>query len=267
MPDLYQSLADAPAEMVASIADGLERRATDPAQQAILEAYVTDIDMPAGARVLEIGCGTGPVCRRFADIDNVAEVVGVDPAPGLIERARALAASNRRLSFEVTDGAATGFADHSFDVVVLHTLLSHVPDQSSILAEAARVLKHGGTIAVCDADFSKTSVAIGTGDPLQACVDAWVETYVTDRWLVPRLPGLMAAAGFEVLTFRGYNRADIAGSSSGPLWIERGVNALMADGRISAELGAALKAECTRRIEAGQFYAALPFASVVARKP
>ena len=267
MPDLYQSLADAPEATVAAIADSLERRAGDPAQQAILESYIADLAITEGSRVLEIGCGTGPVCRRFADEPGVAQVVGVDPAPVLIARARDLARNDARLEFRVADGADTGLADSSFDGVVLHTLLSHVPDQAAILAEAHRLLKSGGWLAVCDADFSKTSVATGTGDPLQACVDAWTEHYVTDRWLVPRLPGLLATAGFSVGRFRGHNRADITGRSSGPLWVERGTDALVASGRIGAELGAALKAECRRRIEAGSFYAALPFASVVATRP
>lgn len=267
MPDLYQALADAPEGTVAAIADILERRAGDPAQQEILETYIADLPIADGSVVLEIGCGTGPVCRRFAQLPGVSRVVGVDPAPVLIERARELANGDPRLEFHVGWGDRTGFGDGAYDGVVLHTLLSHVPDQRAVLDEAFRLLKPGGWLAVCDADFSKTSAAIGSGDPLQACVDAWVEHYVTDRWLIPRLPGLLSQAGFEVGRVRGYNRIDLTGRSSGPLWVERGVNALVENGVIGAALGDALKEECRGRIEDGRFYAALPFASVVARKP
>ena len=267
MADLYQSLADAPEATVSAIADSLERRAGDPAQQEILETYLTDLTIAEGSAVLEIGCGTGPVCRRFAELPGVARVLGIDPAPVLIARARELTQGDGRLEFRVASGQSSGCDDASFDGVVLHTLLSHVPDQQALLAEAYRVLKRGGWLVVCDADFSKVSAAIGTGDPLQACVDAWVEHYVTDRWLVPRLPGLLAAAGFTVGRFRGYNRTDLTGRGSGPLWIERGAKALLESGCIGPELEQALLAECRRRIEAGCFYAALPFASVVAAKP
>ena len=266
MPDLFRTLHRAPDHIAAEVAEALERRALEPALQAMLGSYIGDIAMPAEATVLEIGCGTGPVCRRFAAVPGVARVIGVDPAAVLVERARELAAGDPRLTFEARDGRDTGLADDSVDVVVLHTLLSHVDDQPGILAEARRVLKPGGTLAVCDADFSKTSVAIHDADPLQACVEAWVAGNVTDRWLVPRLPGLLAEVGFEVTQFRGHQRADIAGISTAPAWIEHGARALAKRGTIGPELVDALVAEGQRRLAEGRFYAALPFASFVAVK-
>ena len=262
---MFQTLAEAPAGVLEMVGDSLENRAKDPAQQAILERYIGDLDINPGAVVVEIGCGTGPVCRRFAEIENVARVVGVEPASALVERAGTLADSDK-LEFRVGRGEETGLADGSADIVVLHTLLSHVPDQSAILDEALRLLRPEGQLVVCDADFSKTSVAIGDADPLQACVEAWVEGNVTDRWLCPRLPGLLKSKDLEISAFKGHNRVDVAGISTGPGWVRMGADALVASGRISETAGAALKAECEARIAAGQFYAALPFVSAVARR-
>ncbi|MBT4905767.1 MAG: methyltransferase domain-containing protein, partial [Rhodospirillaceae bacterium] len=132
---MFQTLAEAPAGVLEMVGDSLENRAKDPAQQAILERYIGDLDINPGAVVVEIGCGTGPVCRRFAEIENVARVVGVEPASALVERAGTLADSDK-LEFRVGRGEETGLADGSADIVVLHTLLSHVPDQSAILDEA-----------------------------------------------------------------------------------------------------------------------------------
>ncbi len=266
MPDLFQTLHRAPPRIVTMIADGLEKRAKDPAQIAILESYIGDLELPDGARVIELGCGTGPVCRRFAELPAVAEVVGLDPASGLIDRAREIVGSDSKCRFEVGDGADTGLEAGSFDLVILHTLLSHVPDQQAILVEAGRLLKPGAWLAVCDADFSKTSVAISDGDPLQACVETWVAGNVTDRWLIPKLPGLLKQNGFDVKAFRGHNRVDIAGIGTGPIWIETGADTLVKRGLIGEALGEALKAESRRRIEAGQFYVSLPFATAVAVK-
>ncbi len=266
MPDYYADLAAAPEALVADIAAGLERRALDPANRAILEAYLADIDFPEGAAVLEIGCGTGPVCRRLAEIGLVARVVGIEPSPLLVARAREIAGEHPKLRFAVGDGAALDLPDGEFDVVVLHTLLSHVPRQDDVLREARRVLKPGGLLAVCDADFSKISLGTGDADPLQACAEAFALNFVTDRWLVPRLPAMLAAHGFAVRDFRGYNRVDTEGLGQGTIWLARGADALAAAGRIGAELAEALKAEGRRRLAAGSFYATLPFASVIAVK-
>lgn len=266
MADLFQTLATAPAHVIDRVGDRLENRAKDPAQVAILESYIADLEFPDAAKVVELGCGTGPVCRRFAEIDRVAKVIGVEPAPGLVDKARSLADSDK-LEFHVGTGEASGLTDGVADIVVLHTLLSHVPDQDAIFDEAIRLLKPGGQIAVCDADFSKTSVAIGDADPLQMCVEAWAEISVTDRWLGPRLPGLLKAKGFAVRSFKGHSRVDIAGISTGPGWVTMGADALARSGRISAETAEALKAECQRRIDEGRFFAALPFVTAVAIRP
>lgn len=264
MPDLFQSLATASDELVALVAEVLERRAADPAQQAILSDYTGALRIPAGATVLEIGCGTGPVSRHFAGLDAVASVRGIDPAPGLVRRARELAAGLAGIAFDVAAGEDSGEVDQSRDIVVLHTVLSHVPDPMAVLAEARRVLKPDGWLAVCDADFSKVSVALGPGDPLQACVAAWAEEAVTHHWLVPQLPALLARAGFTVKRFRGHQPVDLEGIASGPAWIDYGIEALLARGRIGTGLARALRAEMRRRIASGGFFAALPFASILA---
>ena len=45
------------------------------------------------------------------------------------------------------------------DAIVFHTVLCHVVSSPELLAEAMRVLRPGGTLVVCDADFSKASLA------------------------------------------------------------------------------------------------------------
>ena len=175
-------------------------------------------------------------------------------------------ANNRKLEFHVGRGESTSLEVGIADIVVLHTLLSHVPDQSAILDETRRLLKSSGQLAVCDADFSKTSVAFGDGDPLQACVEVWLEGNVTDRWLSPRLPGLLKSKEFEVKIFRGHNRVDIAGISTGPIWVNMGADAMVKRGLIGEAAAEALKQECQRRIDDGQFYAALPFVTAIAQK-
>ena len=93
-------------------------------------------------------------------------------SPVFVARARELSAGLEKVAFEEADGRALGFADGAFDVVVFHTTLSHIPHPDRALSEAFRVLRAGGTLAICDGDYATITVALGEHDPLQACIEA-----------------------------------------------------------------------------------------------
>jgi ubiquinone/menaquinone biosynthesis C-methylase UbiE len=135
----------------------------------------------------------------------VGEVVGVDPSPIFLAKGRALARHLPNLTFVEGDARALPLEDDSFDVVVFHTTLCHVPGPELALAEARRVLRTGGSLGIFDGDYATATCARDAFDPLQACADACVDYLVYDRWLVRRLPRLVREAGFEFLRLRGYS--------------------------------------------------------------
>ena len=90
MPDVFATIAEAPSQALEMIASVLELRASIPQQQEMLRTYLRDIEFRLVQPCSEIGCGTGPVARVVAAWPNVREVVGVDPSPHLVEKARAL---------------------------------------------------------------------------------------------------------------------------------------------------------------------------------
>jgi ubiquinone/menaquinone biosynthesis C-methylase UbiE len=265
MPDVYATIADAESTVQERLADVLELRAADPAQQAMLDAYLADLPLDGGARVLEIGCGTGAVSRRLAS--RAGSVVGMDPSPVFVERARRLAAGLDGVSFVQGDGRSAPFGDASFDAVVCHTVLCHVPGPEQVLAEARRLTAAGGRLAVFDGDYATTTVAIGDRDPLQACAEASIEALVHDRWLVRRLPVLVAAAGWEVERFRSHGYVETTEPGYTLTLVDRGADALAAAGRIGQAAADALKAEARRRAGAGEFFGHIAYASLVARRP
>jgi ubiquinone/menaquinone biosynthesis C-methylase UbiE len=253
--------------MLERIATTLELRATLPHYQTILQAYLAEVSFPAQARVLEVGCGTGAVVRLLAGWPNVGEVIGVDPSPGLLAKARALSAHLPTVSFQEADGKALPFPAASFDVVVLHTVLTHVPDPEKLLAEVFRVVRPQGSVAIGEGDFSTMTVAIRAHDPLQTCAESLVEHFVHDPWLVHRLSALVRAAGFEVAPVRSYGLVETLAPQLSPQWVERGADALVADGRLSADLATALKAEAAQRVAAGTWFGFMAYASLIARRP
>jgi ubiquinone/menaquinone biosynthesis C-methylase UbiE len=266
MPDIYVSPETIPAEIVEEIKHSLERRAATPQQSAALKSYLSDVNFPDSARVLDIGCGTGPQARRLATWPGVGEVVGVDQLEPFLERARELAANIPNLSFQPADARKLPFEDASFDVVVLHTLLTHVPGPEKALAEVHRVLKPGGSVAIYDGDFSTMSVATSDADPLQACINAFVEGNVHDKWLVRRLPEILIEAGFAPQAARSHGHLETASPALTKGWAERGALYLYQWGRIDERMRDALAAECRRRIEIGVFYGFMNYVSLIAAK-
>jgi ubiquinone/menaquinone biosynthesis C-methylase UbiE len=250
------------------LADILELRAADSQQRELRDAYLADIDFPTGARVVEVGCGPGPVSRALASRPGMGEVVGVDPSPVFLSKGRELAQDIPNLTFVEGDARALPFEDDSFDVLIFHTTLCHIPEPEVALAEALRVLRSRGWLGIFDGDYATVTCACGDSDPLQACAEACVDYLVHDRWLVRRLPQLVRAAGFDFRRVRSHGYLE-APSSGGYMLaiVDRGADTLVTTGRLSVDAADALKAEARHRSEAGEFFGHISYASLIARKP
>jgi len=98
-------------------------------------------------RSLEIGAGTGYFTLNLLRAGLVGEATCSDISPGMLA---ALQANARRLGLAVRTAPANAeslpFADRSFDVVLGHAVLHHIPDLARAFAEFERVLAPGGTI-------------------------------------------------------------------------------------------------------------------------
>ena len=266
MPDVYANITSAHPALVDQIASVLELRATDPQQRSMREAYLSEIVLTENARALDVGCGTGVLTRVLAEWPNIGEVVGVDPSPTFLEKARQLAAGRPSVTFEQADGRKLPFEADSFDVTLFHTTLCHVPNPEQALIEAFRVLRPRGWLAVFDGDYATTTVAIGDFDPLQACADAWVGSSVHDRWLLRRLPALVRSIGFEVVSYRSHGYIQNVEPDYMMTIVSRGIDALTTSGRIGRELAASLLGEARRRAGSGEFFGHIAYVSMLARK-
>jgi phosphatidylethanolamine/phosphatidyl-N-methylethanolamine N-methyltransferase len=98
-----------------------------------------------GERLVILGCGTG---ADLPFIPPEVEVLAVDLSPDMLRQARAHARPG--IEFREMDGMALDLTDGSFDAAILHMVLEVIPDPARCLAEAARVLRPGGRLAVFD---------------------------------------------------------------------------------------------------------------------
>ncbi len=264
MTDIYTTVTSAGRDDLEKLAKILELRATDAQQVAMRASYLSEIELHRGARVLEVGCGTGPVSRALARLGADCDVHGIDPSPYFLDEARRLSEGIANLHFQQGDACHVPFGADSVDVLVFHTTLCHVPSLDEALREAYRVLRSGGQLVIFDADYASTTVALAAADPLQACVTATVESIVHDPHLVPKLAPSVRNAGFFVRHFRSYGYHGVLDTDYMLTIVDRGADALAATGRIGTALADALKAEARRRVEIGTFFGHLAYASVVA---
>ena len=99
---------------------------------------------------LEIGAGTGYFSLNLMLSGTIGRLTATDIAPGMLA---ALNANAERLGLEVetveTDAESLPFPDESFDLVLGHAVLHHIPDLDRAAAEFMRVLRPGGTVVFC----------------------------------------------------------------------------------------------------------------------
>ena len=104
-------------------------------------------EVPTFGRSLEIGAGTGYFSLNLLQAGVVRDAVCTDISPGMLA---ALEANARRLGLAVEtaacDAEALPFEDRSFDLVLGHAVLHHLPDLRAAFGEFRRVLRPGGTV-------------------------------------------------------------------------------------------------------------------------
>jgi arsenite methyltransferase len=263
---LLARIREQPPEVLDAIAKSMNVRASEPAMRAICGRYMARIALPEGARVLEIGCGNGAATKLIMQHVNPAQLVGIDPSSTFINMAGETFAAEPRVSFTLGDAVATGQADACFDLVIAHTVYSHLVDPERALTEARRVLRPAGQLVIFDGDFATLTVALFDGDPLQAAVGAVLRNLVHAPYVMRRLPALVTAAGFSLQSVEPYGYVQTSSPDYLLTLLSRGAHAAVEAGEISQALVDGFDREARRRVANGTFYGAMLFLSLAARK-
>jgi ubiquinone/menaquinone biosynthesis C-methylase UbiE len=162
--------------------------------EAVIEHLAAAADLDASMTVADVGTGTGFVAAGLAG--RVACVIGIDESAGMLAVAEQnvdeLGASNVEL--RRGDIGSLPLADDSVDAAVANMVLHHAVDPAAMLGEMARVVRPGGTVAICDeAEHPYT----------------WMREEHADVWLgftEPQVHAFFTAAGLERPTIAALGR-------------------------------------------------------------
>ncbi|WP_041685971.1 ArsR/SmtB family transcription factor [Erythrobacter litoralis] len=125
------------------------RRMHSP-DDAVEKALVAALEGHALGRLLDIGTGTGRMAELFTQ--NAEHIVALDKSLEMLRVARAKLQHlpTDRIELVQGDFQALPFADSAFDTVLFHQVLHFAHDPARALAEAARVIRPKGRIAIVD---------------------------------------------------------------------------------------------------------------------
>jgi SAM-dependent methyltransferase len=119
-----------------------------PDDEPVYREAIRDLDPPAGAVMLDLGCGTAramPVMRHV--IGDAATIVGIDVTPEMLAAARERG-RERAGTLVLGDACAIPLRSDSVDVVFAAGLLGHVSDRIALLREIGRVARPDGMLAL-----------------------------------------------------------------------------------------------------------------------
>ncbi|WP_372513973.1 class I SAM-dependent methyltransferase [Mycobacterium interjectum] len=115
----------------------------------VQEALITQAELDNCRRILEIGCGTGNLTIMAKRAYPHLEVIGCDPDPRALDRARR---KTDEIRFDQGYAERLPYADGEFDRVLSSMMLHHVADdaKTAAAAEIFRVLRPGGRLHLVD---------------------------------------------------------------------------------------------------------------------
>jgi phosphatidylethanolamine/phosphatidyl-N-methylethanolamine N-methyltransferase len=151
---------------------------------------IRSLAIEPGARVLELGVGTGLSLDAYP---AHAHVTGIDLAPDMLERAQDKINRNgwRHIALEQGDALNLQFPDDSFDYVMGFHVVSVVPNPRRMMTEARRVCRPGGIITIIN-HFRSPNPAVARAAHLIDPVTRWL------GWTTLRLPEILDRRALHV---------------------------------------------------------------------
>ncbi|MBM7855078.1 ubiquinone/menaquinone biosynthesis C-methylase UbiE [Desulfohalotomaculum tongense] len=165
-----------------------------PGGFTLTDRAVAYCSFSAGARVLDVGCGTGATVERLL-MKYRLDAVGVDPSPLMLSLGRK---RNCDLPLVMGRGESLPFASGEMDGVFAECTLSLMEDLKQTLQQIHRVLKENGRLVVSDVYTRKECTGINWHNfPMDCCLNG---ARTKQAWLDE-----IISAGFEILQWEDHS--------------------------------------------------------------
>ena len=205
--DIFRLAPSMDAETLQAIAARLEFRGTDDGYARLSQAYFTRLPLAEAHRILAIGCGTGIEVRALKRLSGpTTTIAGIDHSTALIDTARRLTTDEglgENVSYDVGDAHHTPYDDDEFDIITLHTVISHVDDPLQVLHEARRIVRPGGTVAIFDGDYASLTFAYPDHLMAKTIEEKLIQLIVANPRIMRDMPRFVADAGLELVDVGG----------------------------------------------------------------
>jgi SAM-dependent methyltransferase len=119
----------------------------------VARQFLIWLDIPSGAKWLDVGCGTGALSQAILEIASPQVVLGIDSSEGYIEFARSQI-QNPSVAFRLGDSQSLPVESAAYDAVVSGLALNFFPQPSKAISEMIRALRIGGTVAAYVWDYA-----------------------------------------------------------------------------------------------------------------
>jgi SAM-dependent methyltransferase len=237
----------------------LDAEAAKPAMCAAKRRTLEALEIRAGARLLDVGCGAGDDARALARLvgpQGRIDAIDVDPMM-VVEAGRRSVGEQLPIVFRVGDVYELDYADGTFDGARAERTFLHLAEPARALAQMARVVKQRGKVVVLDRDIETRTIDVPDRALTRRILNFWCDSFL-GGWIGRRLPRLFHEAGLADVTTEAVTVIDRDFAAFDAQYdVARIVERAVAAGAIGPEEGARWLASLRQQAGAGSFFSSM----------
>ena len=241
----------------------LEDQAHFPDQRAINDRLIEELHLKQGEIWLEVGSGSGALCRQAASrLGPHGVIVGMDSAfltiPPAISYAR-LQGIQHGMRFLVGNGAQIPCPAGTFDGAFAARLLLNVDQPDAIVSEMGRVVKPGCAIVLMDWDFETITVNHSRVELTRKILHWRADHYGSNSWSGRQLAGRLKKAGLREIQILPLVSFGLDDQSAMYYALTRAAQAALNGGGISEMEHQSWMGELEQKAANGDFFASINY--------